>query len=373
MIEPISSTQTGLFTLSRHHLLRRTGRDPVQVTSDLCGLHAQLSSAPGVALLARMQRVTQAEVDAALYRDRTLVKVWVMRGTLHLIPTAELPLYHQAIQRERIDGLVQWLNGLDHIRADQRQRAHQRILDALADRPHTRKEIYALVPELAGLPYASWGADVRELCYQGLVLHAEPVGAEVRFARLDRWLPDLDLNGLDPVLARQRLAHQYLGAYGPASVQDFAYWAGASTSWARAAFETLGEDLAEVEVEGQQGRFYLLREHLPLLEEAAGGEPPVRLLPKFDSILMGHKDKSRFLSREHLPRVFTTAGHIQATVWVGGRAAGVWRYDQVGRKLAVTVQPFAPFAASTWEAIEGEVQSLGQFMEAERVELERRF
>lgn len=364
--------QASLFTLSRHHLLRRTNYDLVQVATDLCGLHAQLSSAPGVSLWARMQHVAPDEVDQALYRDRSLVKVWVMRGTLHVIPTAELPLYHQAVQRGRIDGLVQWLDGLDHIQADERRQAHQRILDALADRPHTRKEIYGLVPELAGLPYASWGADVRELCYQGLVLHAEPVGAEIRFARLDQWLPGLYLNGLDPMRARKQLARKYFATYGPATVQDFAYWTGYGVAWARTTLESLIDDLAEVEIEGQKGCFYLRREDLPLLNEVSGEELPVRLLPKFDPILMGHKDKSRFLSREHQPRVFTAAGHIQATVWVGGRVAGVWRYDQVGRKLVVTVQPFAPFSASTWDAIEEEIQSFGRFMGTDRVELECR-
>ena len=76
--------------VQRQHLARRAD-DAFAVTSDLCGLHAQVMSSAQLTLWARMD--DPPDVEDLLWRQRTLVKTWTLRGTLHLLPPDELPLY----------------------------------------------------------------------------------------------------------------------------------------------------------------------------------------------------------------------------------------------------------------------------------------
>ena len=76
--------------VERQHLAKRAA-DPLQVISDICGLHAQVLSSAQFTLNARVE--DPPDVESLLWEDKTLVKTWAMRGTLHLLRTDELPLY----------------------------------------------------------------------------------------------------------------------------------------------------------------------------------------------------------------------------------------------------------------------------------------
>src|SRR5204862_4327676 len=84
--------------MRRHHLDQRApAGSMLAVASRLCGLHAQVMSSAALALWARVEDVERGAVQRALWEDRTLVKTWAMRGTLHLLPSAELPVWHAAL------------------------------------------------------------------------------------------------------------------------------------------------------------------------------------------------------------------------------------------------------------------------------------
>ena len=68
----------------------------VEVAHNTCGIHAQVQAAAELSLNARVDGIVQQDVRDALWRDRTLVKAWTVRGTLHLHPAAELPLWYAA-------------------------------------------------------------------------------------------------------------------------------------------------------------------------------------------------------------------------------------------------------------------------------------
>src|SRR3989304_216753 len=95
----VSWRQVHRFRLHRHHLLRPAPRaDLVGVVADLCGVQAQLSSAAKLALWARVRGLRSEDVERALWRERSLVKTWCMRGTTHLLPPAGFPMYVAALR-----------------------------------------------------------------------------------------------------------------------------------------------------------------------------------------------------------------------------------------------------------------------------------
>src|ERR1700727_1559757 len=93
----IGASDIAGFRLRRHHLLNEAPADLITICSDVCGVQAQVMSAAYLQLWARNHAITRAEIESALWKERTLVKTSLMRQTLHVIPTDELPLYISAL------------------------------------------------------------------------------------------------------------------------------------------------------------------------------------------------------------------------------------------------------------------------------------
>jgi hypothetical protein len=90
--------QVRAWRLQRHRLDERaTEKDLIQVVGGICGLHAQLMSSAELSAWARIKHLDPDAVQSALWKDRSLVKTWAMRGTLHLLPAADFPLWQSAL------------------------------------------------------------------------------------------------------------------------------------------------------------------------------------------------------------------------------------------------------------------------------------
>ncbi len=355
----------------RQHLTRRAPPEQaLQVVSDIAGLHAQVMSSAELTLWARVDDLPRAAVERALWEDRALVKTWAMRGTLHLLPSAELPLWigAQAALRARTDNPV-WLrhHGLSREQADALLEA---VPAALSDGPLTRDALAAEVgqrsghPELADKLRGGYGDLLKPLAFRGDLCFAPSEGQNVRFTRPDRWLGAFA--PLDPDEATREVARRFLAAYGPATREDLARWFGTTSApqagrWLRA----LGGDAVEVDVEGRRG--YLLAADA----EAAGAAAPagaVRLLPAFDHYVVATpRDEQAAIAPEQRDRVYRPGGWFSPVLLVDGRMAGVWRHEAAGGRVAVTIEPFAPVPGEVRDAAEAEAARLGAFLGGEPV------
>lgn len=80
--------------MKRQVLLDRAPADDlVAVVDRMCALHAQLTSSVELALWARTDGLTRDAVQGALWRDRSLVKLWALRKTLHVVPATRLGMW----------------------------------------------------------------------------------------------------------------------------------------------------------------------------------------------------------------------------------------------------------------------------------------
>src|SRR5215472_18917957 len=92
--------QVAAWRVRRHYLDQRLpAGNMLEVASRLCGLHAQVLSSAILTLWARVEELDRGAVQRALWQDRSLVKTWAMRGTLHMLPARELPLWHAALAK----------------------------------------------------------------------------------------------------------------------------------------------------------------------------------------------------------------------------------------------------------------------------------
>src|SRR5260370_18990580 len=126
--------------------------------------------------------------------------------------------------------------------------------------------------------------------------------------------------------AERELLVKYLRAFGPTTLQDFALWAGMYVRDAKPIWQSEAENLVEVDVESWKAS--ILQSNLPDLEKAELAEPVVRLLPYFDSFLLGHKSHRNIVDQGNHKKIYRNQGWGSPALLVDGRAQGIWFPDQ---------------------------------------------
>jgi uncharacterized protein YcaQ len=360
----LSQAQVAAFRLNKHHLnCRAPLRSLKSVVSDICGVQAQLMSAAELALWARVEGLTQEDVAHALWSDRSLVKTWCMRGAAHLLVATDLPIYVGGLLRRGLRREREWVAryGISESEMDSMVKA---IVEALSEGALTRKELAESVAARLGAKTRrwvehSWGGIVKQACLQGLVVFGPNRAQEITFVRRDKWLPQL--KDLPVEEAENMLLKHYLHGYGPASLADFAAWAGMTVGDATPILKRISGKIVEVKV-GDRA-YLMLREDLATLEKMNESEKQysVRLLPSFDPFMLGHKDKGHLVDKEYYKRIYRKAGWLSPTILINGKAEGVWVYKKKGKCLHIAIEPFHTLTKNVKDLIEEEARSLADF------------
>lgn len=310
-------------TALRHQLLCTPADDPLAAVERLVVVQTQYARNLPDCLSCRSRKLPKKWVDSALTKDRTLVKTWVNRGTLHTLRTDDLSLVLSALAPKG----DAWIGRvIKHLGLDERAFAkiQTKILRALEGGPVSRKALHESVPELKTMPHTGWGMDVKPLACKGeLVFACGESGGSV-FASTRQWLGGAP-RMIDPQEAQTELLRRFLRGYAPVSETDFLYWSGMSAVDVRRSFNSLAREMAKIEIEGSAAPHFMLTETLDTLPSKIP-LPPLRYLPKFDSLMMGYHDGARFMNKDHCKRVYRPAGQIEAFVLKSGRVAGTWRW-----------------------------------------------
>jgi hypothetical protein len=350
----VSEVQIRWFRLCRSGLVR-SWADPEEAAARLAGVQAQILSAACLALWNRsaVGATTEAEVSHRLFEQRSLVRLWGQRKTLHLFASADWPLIHAAFRARQ----TWWERDAAKDPAfdlASYQAGIARVADLLRERGTlSRKELRAANVPLPAELYSPWGGVFAELVRIGEACHARWNGGEARYAHRTHWLVDLPWTPPSTDEANVTLARRYFSAYGPATKADFTYWRGGAAGESRKSLDAIATELEPVSVASDdkaRRTLYILRTDLPALladvPEPAGW--PVRMLGRFDPLLLAHRDKDWVVPSAFYKHVWRPAGHIEAVVLAHGRAVATWRYDRTGAGgLAVRVFPFRwPLAAA---------------------------
>jgi Winged helix DNA-binding domain len=346
--------------MRRHGLVEReaAGADAlVGVASRLCGLHAQVMSSAELTAWARIDGLQNGDVASALWDHGRLVKTWAMRGTLHLLPGDELPLWHAAFSMYEHFLKGAWVRAFGFSSADEVEALIAEIGEALDGRALTREELAEALPHHGDKLRESWGSALKPAAFRGLLAFAPSEGQAVRFTRPP--------GGAGPPVdeAVAEITRRYLAAYGPARRQDLSRWWGThalSAAKAQKRFEALGDEVAEVEVDGE--RCWVLAADL---EAILGAEPPraARLLPLFDQyVVSSNRAVDALLPEAERARVFRQAGWISPVILVDGAIAGVWRHERKGARLVVELEPFGPLPAWARKQVEADAERLAAFV-----------
>ncbi len=329
--------------IDRHRLARPRGR-AVDVVGALAGVQTQVASsaAQAIAVRAAGRRV---QLDRLLWTDRALVKTWAMRGSLHLLPAGEWPLWVALLRTRRWRITPGWVryHGITEAELDALTAA---IPEALAGDPLTRDELADRVADLTGHAHlgaqlrSGWSAVFKPAASQGLLCQGPPRDGHVTFTDPARWL-GLDTSRQaepDPTQAVGTLLARFLDAHGPATRDDLARWLGVTPKDARLLLAPHAGALAEVSIEGERAWM------TPAGADAATASDPatgVYLLPAFDPwVLAPISHRAHTIPAGRVAAVSRTAGWISPVLLVDGRIAGTWEPATDGAGTTVTVTPF---------------------------------
>ena len=324
---------------------RAAKKDLVRVVGEIGGVQAQVMSAAELQTAVRVNCRVE-DVRDALWKRRTLAKTWLMRGTLHLVPAGDLPLYTAAMSTRWMGLRNSWLKWVQ-LTEPEFWEVVEAIGNALGGQALTREELIAKVGKgrserIREVMKSGWGGILKPVARRGLLCFGPSRGQSVTFVRPQQWLGAW--RKIDPDEALIEVARRYLRAYGPATRQDFARWWGNWPGVGRAAWSGLASELVAVSIEGRRAEILAADAQYIAHQRVEGS---VQLLPPFDPYLMGHSSRDHIVDASNLSKVSRTAGWISAVVLVDGKVAGTWTYAAPRSGLRVTVEPFRRLNAKT--------------------------
>lgn len=320
-------------------------KDPVAVAERLLAVQGQDARGARLAVRARTQGLSAADVDRALTHDRSLLITWLNRGTLHLVRSEDYPWLQALTAPRHLTATLRRLaqEGVD---ADQAERGVAAVKRALAaEGPLTRA---SLGERIAAAGVRTQGQALIHIlalaCLHGLAVRGPMVGGEHAYVLVRDWLGEPAPVERERALAE--LARRYLAGHGPADDRDLGKWAGLPLRDARAGLEAIASELAEradglVDLAGRPSPAEL---------------PPPLLLGAFDPVLLGWTSREPLLGAHQ--RVITVNGIFRPFALVGGRAAGTWTMPGG----TVALEPFGRLSSEDAAALDAEAADVKRFL-----------
>ena len=333
----------------------------------LVGLQAQNPFPPYYGLWSRLDGFQPADL-ATLINDRQVVRIALMRGTIHLVSAADCLPLRQLIQpviertfrtnqaRRLVDVDLSELAARGRALVEAEPMTFAELGAALAKRwpdsppADLAQGVRALVPLVQVPPRAIWGRSglARHTSAEAWLSGTGPVGAGQAGAGQAG-------TGQAHSCSLADLVTRYLAAFGPATVKDIQAWSG--LTGLRAVVAGLREAGRLAVFRDERGGELFDRPDAP---RPPGGTPaPVKLIAEFDNLVLSHADRSRIISQEHRSRLYSINGIFPGMVLVDGFVGGRWRLAAQRRTATLTVELWTPLADRS--ALEAEAERMLAF------------
>ena len=340
------------------------------VARALCGVHAQILQAAELSI-GRRNGSTRSEVQQALWVDRTLVKTFGPRGTVHLLATADLPMWTGALSA--LPSTAPAFPDPIRFTSDETEAVIAGIGVALADAELTIDELTEALRERVG-PWAveetmpafqvlwpRWRQLTSTAAHRGVLCFGHERGRNVTYTNPQRWLPGFVPE--DGATALRRLVRAYLHAYGPATPQHFAKWLNVPPKHALEAFEAMADELERVELKGTPAWVVAGATAAGDASAVAG----IRLLPYFDAYVVAAQPRALLYPGAAASRALSPSAQAgnYPVMLVDGVVGGVWHQPRSGRRLTITVESLTPLSAAQRRGLEDEAALVGTVMETD--------
>jgi hypothetical protein len=345
-------------TLARQHLLARVAMPATQMVEHLVGMQAQVPENPYVALWSRLEGFQPTELSEDMAQRRA-VRGGLMRGTLHLATDDDFlamwPLIRPVLDRV-LHGQSPFGRAMAGIEPEALMAAGRAWLD---ERPLTRAQLAPLMAE--NWPDHDGPSLAYALTYLLALVQVTPRGLWQRsgasaFTTVEAWLG----RSVEPEPDIDALVIRYLAAFGPASAADIRAWSG--IGGLREVVERLRPRL--LTFRDQRGRELF---DLPDAPRPDSDTPaPVRYLPEYDNVLLGHADRSRFGTDERVAALFGERPIGLGTILVDGIVCGTWRVRRERQRVKMELRTLDPLSPADGVAVDDQGAALLDLLAADR-------
>ncbi len=343
------------YRFSNQLIARQTARTPAEVVAWLGAMQAQdfLGAKWSVGL--RALGVSDATVDQAL-ADRTIVRTWPMRGTLHFVAPEDVR-WMLSLLASRVlaasKGRWRQLGLNDKIFVQSRKIFRQALRGG---KQLIRSEMYQALERGKISTAGQRGYHLLwRNAQEGLICLGAPRGRQQTFVLLDEWVPAAKPLEREEALAK--LVLRYFVSHGPATVNDFVWWSGLTVKDAQAGIEMNVSRLASEEVDGKT---HWMGRRMPALQPHS---PVVALLPGFDEYILGYTERDLILDPHHARRVYSGLNLLfNPTIVIDGRIQGTWKRVIRKETVDLSFHPFKRLNTAEAQALRRATQGYGEFL-----------
>ena len=347
--------------LARQMLLERQKLDVVTAIERLAALQAQWSPSPYMALWSRLRDFEHADLWSAIEKKHTVIRARLMRGTLHLVSARDFYAYAVATQdlQRGAWNRLQVGRGVD-------PKVVARLAIARAKTPRAKEDVLAYITKTVG----TLGAQFDWLIWRFVSAHADLVsappgghweygGTDAPYVAARHWIRGGSRPPEDAAI--ERLIRRCVAAFGPVTLADIGKFAGQAPPRLRPVLERIAPTLAIFHDEQKRTLYDLPRAPRPDPETPA----PVRLLPRYDEVLIAYEHRDRVMPERHRARIYSKNAIVEAVLLVDGFGAGTWGIERTKTDAIVRIEPFARLAPRTRAAAAAEGERLARFMAPE--------
>lgn len=309
---------------------------PEHVVKQLGALQAQDYHQALWAIGLRTPSSTVGDIEQAI-TDRKIILTWPMRGTIHFVSPEDVR-WMLKLTASRI--LAQNNRRLEQLELTQKtiEQCKQIIYDALQGNKQLSRPLLMQLLEEAGIStinqrgyHILW-----YLAQSGHICLGPREGKQQTFVLLDEWVPKT--KELSKIEALAMLTERYFTSHGPATVHDFAWWAGITLTDARQGIEAVQSRLVS-----EKANDHVYWESERTQKSLIDDKPTVDLLPGFDEYLLGYKDRSAVLRAEYARNIVPgNNGVFMPTILIDGQVTGIWKRTIKNKSITIEFDLFTP-------------------------------
>lgn len=343
--------------LYSQQLSDKIAHTPAQVVHALGAVQAQDYAGAQWSIALRTKNPSQLAIEKAI-ADRSIVRTWPMRGTLHFIAAEDVrwmlslltPRIQAGMERRRKE------LELDHLTLS---KSHDLLLNALeGGKQLMRNEVYSVL-ENNGIATANQRGIhiINHLAQSQILCHGSHNEKQPTYVLLDEWIPQS--KELSSAEALAEITLRYFTSHGPATIQDFIWWTGLKLTDARTGLASVNQFLTHAEIEGTTYWFK------PELRDVATVKTTF-MLPGFDEYMLGYTNRTLMVDKLHLPKVIPgNNGMFMSTVVVNGKVEALWKRTFKKDSVVIDLFPFNKLPKATVEKISKVAEKYGNYLDKE--------
>ena len=328
---------------------------PSQVVAWLGAVQSQDYAGAKWALAQRTNGLTDAVIEQA-FAQGEILRTHVLRPTWHFVTPVDIR-WMLALTAPRVRAAMAYMNrqlGLDTAIFEKSNAALTKALQG--NKQLTRSELGQILQK-AGIPVDGLhlGHLMGRAELDGIICSGVRRGKQHTYALLEERAPQA--KSLEPDEALAELTKRYFTSHGPATLPDFVWWSGLTTTDTRKGIEFVKSQFDHEVVDDQTYWFIASGSTRKL-------SPTVHLLPDYDEYTVGYTDRAEIFDITHSNKLDARGSVLaQYSIMINGQVAGTWKRTIKKNEVLIELVPFIMLTDDQNQAIIAATQQYGKFLE----------